>query len=353
MKRKYLTILVLLMVIGFASITTTLYINGSLSFGFNDEDYVIKFTKAVIDGEIVSDTAISGDGQKITFSTSDLSLAGDKSILNFDITNSSTQYDASVSMDCEVKNAKYSNLYAISYSVPEFIEAKTIKSGYIEVSLNESVITSATEEFECTITANAEGRDSIVNDFVETIPELTAHDTEILKEVTYKGDYFYIIGSDSEKITLLSKFPINNKSPYRQFNPVPSWMEYKYKFAENYYWDDACNGKYPCDLNSIPIDEENSVMYAAREYGKNIGGTGRLLTSAEVSLLRTKNSSLLFGENFKTNDNWLVYWTGIAYNINCVYILNGNGDLYTPYYILDSTSHVGIRPVIDILRSNV
>lgn len=351
MKRRYLTVLVLLMVIGFASITANLYINGTLSFGFKDEDYVIKFTKAIIDGVNVSDTAISDDGQKLTFSTSDLSLAGDKSILNFDITNSSTQYDASVYMECNVKNAAYSRLYDIDYDIPDFMEAKSVKSGYIEVSLIDSVLTSAIEEFECSITANAVGRDSIADDFVETIPELTAHDTEIYKEVKYKGDYFYIISSDSAKITLLSKYPISGDSPYSQYNPVPYSTQYRRKFSEELYWADACNGSFPCDLNSIPVDDENSVMYIAREYGKKMGGTGRLLSDAEVTLLRANNASLLFGKNYSTSDRWLIYFVGVAINNNTVKGINGSGDWVASFYVVNDRA--GIRPVVEVLRSNI
>ena len=99
-KRKFLWLITLVMCIGFAGISTVLYINGNTKISENIDDFDVYFSKAVLDGEDESGKLISEDNKTITFNTKDLTLDGDTSVLDFEVTNASRNYDAVVEIIC-------------------------------------------------------------------------------------------------------------------------------------------------------------------------------------------------------------------------------------------------------------
>ena len=119
--KKIIFILIFLLGIGFAAVSTTLIINGTSKFGTNDSDFKVIFTRSVIDGVDVSNTTISNDGKSLTFVTKNLEVENDESVLNFEVTNNSTQYDANVTMEC-ISNGKKTDYYKIEHTIPNIIE---------------------------------------------------------------------------------------------------------------------------------------------------------------------------------------------------------------------------------------
>ena len=109
--KKSILILVLLLTVGFAAVTTTLYINGTLHLGANATDFEtnVIFIKAELTYSDTTKTAvttglISEDGKTITFETDTLKSIDETATLTYDITNNS-QYGASLSdMVCTVTN---------------------------------------------------------------------------------------------------------------------------------------------------------------------------------------------------------------------------------------------------------
>ena len=104
--KKTMFVLILLLAVGFAAVSTTLIINGTAKFGTNDNDFDVYFSYAELDGVDKSDTIIATNGKSITFETRELSKVEDSSILKFEVTNNSTQYDASVIMECKAEGEK-------------------------------------------------------------------------------------------------------------------------------------------------------------------------------------------------------------------------------------------------------
>ncbi|MCI8794762.1 MAG: hypothetical protein HFI73_05240, partial [Bacilli bacterium] len=99
-KRKYVVIvLVLMLVIGFAAVTSTLVINGVLNIGENRDDFKIIFTSAKIDGTKRNDV-ISSDKTVINYETKTLTTIDEESILDYEVTNTSRNYDAEVDIVC-------------------------------------------------------------------------------------------------------------------------------------------------------------------------------------------------------------------------------------------------------------
>ena len=155
--KKWLLAAILLLGIGFAAVSTTLYISGNVGITANEADFDVKFTKAKLDGTDISTSAISADGKTITYGTNDLSMVGDKSTLDFEVTNNSELYDAEVSIECSATGTK-ADYYTITKNVASTIVAKTKEAGKVDVELIKATTEDITEEFTCTLTAQATER---------------------------------------------------------------------------------------------------------------------------------------------------------------------------------------------------
>lgn len=155
--KKLMLAAILLLGIGFAAVSTTLYINGNVGITANTADFDVKFTSATLDGTDISSTAISADGKTITYGTNDLSMVGDKSTLDFEVTNNSELYDAEVSIECSATGTK-ADYYSITKNVASTIVAKTTEAGKVDVELVKATTEDITEEFTCTLTATATER---------------------------------------------------------------------------------------------------------------------------------------------------------------------------------------------------
>ena len=112
-KKSMLIIAILLMSIGFAAISTTLILNGNAKVSENNEDFSVIFTAASIDGNDVYSTAVDDTKKTITFTTSELKTLNQTSVLTYEVTNNSSNYDANVTVTCVPSTgttAKYTSI---------------------------------------------------------------------------------------------------------------------------------------------------------------------------------------------------------------------------------------------------
>mgnify|MGYP005760564543 FL=1 len=165
MKRKSILIIaILLMSIGFAAVSTTLIINGNAKVSENNEDFSVIFTAASIDGNDVYSTAVDDTKKIITFTTSELKTLNQTSILTYEVTNNSSQYDAEVSVTCVPKagtTAKYTSIKNKLGNDATVVKAKTSVNGTLTVTLNKTATESVTEEYTCKLEFNAVERTEI------------------------------------------------------------------------------------------------------------------------------------------------------------------------------------------------
>ena len=168
MKRKSILIIaILLMSIGFAAVSTTLIINGNAKVSENNEDFSVIFTAASIDGNDVYSTAVDDTKKIITFTTSELKTLNQTSILTYEVTNNSSQYDAEVSVTCvqkEETTVKYTSIKNELANNATVVKAKESVNGALTVTLNKTATESVTEEYTCKLEFNAVERDTIGND---------------------------------------------------------------------------------------------------------------------------------------------------------------------------------------------
>ena len=150
-KRKLLWLIIIVMCIGFAGISTVLYINGNTKISENISDFDVYFSKAVLDGEDESGKLISDDNKTITFNTKDLTLGGDKSVLDFEVTNASRNYDVTLNVREETF----------------IVEATSVKSGKVEVVLNKTALEPKEVKFTCNLNIKASERTELGNNEIK------------------------------------------------------------------------------------------------------------------------------------------------------------------------------------------
>ena len=163
-KKSMLIVAILLMSIGFAAISTTLIINGSTKVSENHEDFSVIFTAASIDGKDVYSTAVDETKKIITFTTSELKTLNQTSILTYEVTNNSSNYDAEVIVTCVPKTgttAKYTSIKNKLENDATVVKAKSSVNGTLTVTLDKVATETVTEEYTCKLEFNAVERDTL------------------------------------------------------------------------------------------------------------------------------------------------------------------------------------------------
>ncbi len=171
MKKRNIIILMILLVIGFAAVSTTLVINGTLNIGYNEENFSssVVYTRA----ETEDGTAeINQDDKNITFETNKLENVNETATLEFDVTNKSRNYDAEVTIKCGLKEdfKSFSEYLDITMSLEspfELISSET-KTGRLVVTLKKAYDKDleTTAEIECKLVAEPLERDTLGDEYV-------------------------------------------------------------------------------------------------------------------------------------------------------------------------------------------
>ena len=163
-KKSMLIVAIILMSIGFAAISTTLIINGNAKVSENQDDFSVIFTAASIDGKDVYSTVVDATKKTITFATSDLKTLNQTSVLTYEVTNNSSNYDANVTVTCVPKGgttAKYTSIKNKLENDATKVLAKTSLNGTLTVTLNKTSTEEVREEYACTLEFNAVERDTL------------------------------------------------------------------------------------------------------------------------------------------------------------------------------------------------
>ena len=163
-KKSMLIVAIILMAVGFAAISTTLIINGNAKVSENQDDFSVIFTAASIDGKDVYSTVVDDTKKIINFTTSELKTLNQTSVLNYEVTNNSSNYDAEVKINCNVKEnteAKYTSIKNELENNVTVVKAKESVNGTLTVTLDKTSTEEITEEYTCTLEFSAVERDTI------------------------------------------------------------------------------------------------------------------------------------------------------------------------------------------------
>ena len=164
MKNKQFFILILLLVIGFASISATLIINGNTKVAANIDDFNVIFIEGFLNGETNENIVISGDKKTLTFTTNILTNINDIARIDYKVKNISTQYDGDVTINCTNEANEYVNVTSsfdgqnlpLTNSIN--MQAQEVKSGYINAELTKATTEEQEIKITCKIEVNATSR---------------------------------------------------------------------------------------------------------------------------------------------------------------------------------------------------
>lgn len=169
MKRKYLFVgVIAFLAVAFAAVTTTLVMRGGVILAENTEDYAIYFSKSVINDKDESKRTISTDGQALTFDAK-MNTLGDVTKLDYEVTNASKNYDAKVSVECELEDqteggspVNIDRYLSIEYSnLESIIPARETGTGSIIVTMKRSMVNDVKLGLKCNLKFDADERDSL------------------------------------------------------------------------------------------------------------------------------------------------------------------------------------------------
>ena len=201
MKKSILILSIILMSIGFAAVSTTLIINGSAKVSENQDDFSVIFTAASIDGKDVYSTAVDDTKKTITFTTSELKTLEQTSILTYEVTNNSSNYDANVRVTCVPKEgttAKYTSIKNKLDNDATVVKAKTSVNGILTITLNKTATEEVSEEYICKLEFNAVERDTVG----EEMPAFTSDSWSTIAANVHDGNTSKYNVGDTKEVDL-------------------------------------------------------------------------------------------------------------------------------------------------------
>ncbi len=202
-KRSAIIIAIILMSIGFAAVSTTLIINGNAKVSENEDDFSVIFTAASLDGKDVYSTVIDDTKKVITFETLKLKTLNQTSVLTYEVTNNSSNYDAEVRVTCVPKDgttAKYTSIKNKLENDAMVVEAKETLNGTLTVTLDKTSTEEVTEEYTCKLEFNAVERDTLGSSELIYYYEFGIPTTSSTTNYTALGKNVFIrLGTDDSK----------------------------------------------------------------------------------------------------------------------------------------------------------
>ena len=255
-KKSMLIIAILLMSIGFAAISTTLIINGTAKVSENSEDFSVIFTAASIDGKNVYTTAVDDTKKIITFTTSELKTLNQTSILTYEVTNNSSNYDANVTVTCVPKEgttAKYTSIKNKLENDATVVKAKNSVNGTLTVTLNKTATEEVREEYVCELTFNAVERDTLGSSGPTYYYAFGTPTTASATDYTTLGKNVFVrLGANDSKAVCINDNGLFCIKPNDYDNSVLA--------LKNHFGESACSGdgsNFRCDSDAFSCNADS------------------------------------------------------------------------------------------------
>ncbi len=298
MKKRNIIILMFLLLIGFAAVTSTLVIRGNLNIGYNENfSSSIVYTRAELpNGEV----EINKNEKNIDFITEKLENVNQTTILEFDVTNKSRNYDASVTINCGLKEdfKSFSEYLDITMSLEspfELISSET-KTGYLTIKLkkayNEEMETRI--EMSCELVAEPLERETLGDEYKSIYKEKILNGADpVLKEklipveISNNGEVRYADISKEwykyENKRWANAVILNEGVSYQEGDIISeSDIESYFVWIPRYKYQIFDEGNYTTYIESKPtesIAKEIQIEFETNEVEASIGSTkGEWLT---------------------------------------------------------------------------
>ncbi len=298
MKKRNVIILVVMLIVGFAAVTSTLVIRGNLNIGYNENfSSSIVYTRAELpNGEV----EINQNEKNIDFTTEKLENVNQTTILEFDVTNKSRNYDANVTINCGLKEdfKSFSEYLDITMSLEspfELISSET-KTGYLTIKLkkayNEEMETRI--EMSCELVAEPLERETLGDEYKSIYKEKILNGADpVLKEklipveISNNGEVRYADISKEwykyENKRWANAVILNEGVSYQEGDIITeSDIESYFVWIPRYKYQIFDEGNYTTYIESKPtesIAKEIQIEFETNEVEASIGSTkGEWLT---------------------------------------------------------------------------
>ena len=374
--------LVCVMAVGYALLAQELNINGRASI---DSTWKVEITN-ITEKDIVGD-ASSKETPSYTATTANFSVGliqpGDSITYDIEVTNSGTLDAVLESIDVSMDENE-----AIIYTTSGLKKgAKLTKNGgkntlTVKVEYNPEVTSQPTNlGKELTVTLNYE----------QDLGQVVAYDYVIGDQITFAGSNWYVIKNSSgeEDYVTLMKEQVLTHDELGENYAITSSDGTKYDTMA-YYWSDTCHyGGYTYGADTYDVydtsgcdghnDYEGSKVkeYLEGTYINTLGETNlkevdgykvRLITKEELQTnlgyatemtvsyyeySATNTPSWVYQSYGENQNNVYGYWTMTPhpeYSSNVWYVHSAGG---LSSYLVNDGSDDGVRPVINLLKSNI
>ncbi len=283
-KRKMIMFIsILFMAIGFASVSAVLYLNGQIGIVGNTGDFDVYFSKAIENG--VENSSIIKDRNHLEFTT-ELRVVDEEYVLDYEVTNASKQYDASIVMNCTGGNdfLRVSN----EFDIEEILPARTTRKGTLTLRVIKTPLEEMSVKITCEITGNAVEREEVGSEEIKNEGEFEKDTENFLKKAeTYPAYNSTFLGhtldrSKVETITLLNKKEVPE-------NAIDSWdvSDAGNESIMAYLLDEDNNGLYELYIGQnggINLNADASYLFCNFKNATSIKGIEKLDTSHVVNM---------------------------------------------------------------------
>lgn len=161
-------------------------------------------------------------------------------------------------------------------------------------------------------------------------------------EIQCGTEMFYVINSDEESVTMLSKYNLSLTDTVKQDRDTTDVTN----FSETNYWLDE-NNEIKSEYANNYVYDENSKIY---EYLEGTSGYKNYLKNSVnlnvegIRLMNSEETNVLITSGFDIGKN---YWFGYIGGIDITSIQRPNGTASA------INMNLGVRPVITILKSYI
>ena len=374
-KRVGLLVIIMLICVGFSAISTTLIRNGKTKVSENTQDFSVIFTKATVDGEDVYNNVIDDTKKIITFKTGDLKTLNQTSVLNYEVTNNSANYDAEIQVNCKVKNdatAKYTSIKNELEGNATIVKAKESLNGTLTITLNKTSTEEVNEDYVCELIFNAIERDELG----DIHPIITKTGENIGDEVCIESECFYILDNEGDKFKLFAKYNlyIGNSYDGKTITALDSPTGLQSSEALGLKYNNG-TAIYPA-IGTTAFSTKDNVYSTSlvrsyvEEYIQKFSSfnldisniTAKLIEKTEIEKLINNGNSMTTGSFVNkvsnlTGKEWIYstsYWTMTSYTSSnySVWYMRSIGELNYDYQATDSrynnNKYYGVRPVLVI-----
>jgi len=245
MKRKNILVLaILLMAVGFAAVSTTLFINGNTNVASNTQDFDVYFSRVFENG--VENSTLIQDKTHITFEAN-LKEIDKVYELKYEVTNASKNYDVSVSIN--IPNGNEYLQVTNDFDTSNLL-ARTTREGILTLKVIKGVTEEIQFPIEITITVNAVERTTLGSE-------------------TIKNGTIYGVKRDIESSS--TKWERIEDSVGLIANATKDGSEVQNDFDNIYPWSDIITYNYD------DVTKEETAVYGDENFAFD-GSNGQVLT---------------------------------------------------------------------------